>query len=83
MPVFRVNGGKILMAPQVLQPVLLRLTLGFGASLPLGLTENPSVAHIPASNYTGYVVMYSTDRTMTISGQSDNYQVQKSGMPTV
>ena len=47
------------------------MTLGPGASLPLDLTENPNAAHIPASNYTGYAVMSSTDRAKTLKAKSD------------
>ena len=49
---FRVSGGKILYGTSSCSSVPLRLTLGLGASLPLELTENPSVARALASNYT-------------------------------
>ena len=49
-------------------------------SLPQDLVEDPYVAHIPDSNYTGYVVMYSADRTMLMNDRSSWYQVEKSGM---
>ena len=78
---FRVGGGRVLMAPQSSSTSPLLLTPGPGASLPPNLAEDPKVAHIPASNYTGYVVMYSTDKTMTLQYRSDNYQVQKAPCP--
>ena len=61
----------------------LRLTLGPGASLPPDLSEEPKVAHIPASNCTGYVVMFSANRTMILQDRSDNYQVQKIPCPQI
>ena len=51
-----------------------RLTPGPGASLPLDLTAEPTVAHIPVTTYTGHVVMYSSDRKITIRDRSDNIQ---------
>ena len=71
---FRVSEGKILMAPQIIRQVLLRLTPCPGASLPLDLTDNPRAAHSPASNCAGYVVMYTANRTMTFQDKTDNYQ---------
>ena len=60
---------------------LVRLTLGPGASLPQDLVEDPSVAHISVANYTGYAVMYSADRTMTINDRSTRYQVEQVACP--
>ena len=41
---------------------LVRPTFDPGASLPQDLTEDPFVAHMPASDYTGDVIMYSMDK---------------------
>ena len=47
-----------------------RLTPGPGASLPTDLTEEPTVAHIPDSDDSGYVIMYVPNRTMTMDDRS-------------
>ena len=60
---------------------LVRLPPGPGASLPQDLAEDPSVAHTSASYYTGDVVMYSEDRTMTINDRNNLYQVKKVACP--
>ena len=78
---FRVSGGRVLLAPQVLRPVLLRLTLGPGASLPPDLTEDPRVAHILDPNDKGYVVMDAANQRMTLQERSDHYQVEKAPCP--
>ena len=59
-----------------------RLTLGPGASLPQDLVEDPSVARISVSSYTGYAVMYSTDRTMTIMAEAIGTELN-SGTPPI
>ena len=56
---------------------LVRLTPGPGAALPQDRVEDPFVAHIPDSNYTGYVVMYATDSAMTMNDRSSWHQVEK------
>ena len=69
MLVFRVSGGKLYYGTSRYCTGSLRLTLGFGAALPPDLTEYPRVAHIPACNYTGYVVVYDASQRMTCSGK--------------
>ena len=61
----------------------LRLTPGPGASLCQDLTENPNMAHIPASNYTGYVVTYSTGGAMLINEQEQQLPGPEGSMPRV
>ena len=49
---------------------LVRLSPGPGAAPLRTLTEEPTVAHVPESDDTGYMVMYSSGRTLTVDDRS-------------
>ena len=49
----------------------LRLSPGPCASLPLDLTDDPKVAQIVPSAYTGHVTMYTNTKVVTIKERSD------------
>ena len=59
-----------------------RLSPGPGASLPLAIEYDHSVAHIPDSSYTGHVIMYSSHSKMIIMERADSIQ-QKLHVPSL